>query len=157
MFTNRRTRRVLVSVAALGLVASACSDDDSDAGAESATTQGPAATAEAESATPTTVAPADTEAPTSMAPADTEPSASTAAAGGADIVDTAVGAGDFTTLVAAVQAAGLEETLARRGTLHSVRADRRCVRRAARRDRRHTARRPHRGPDRHPHLPRRAG
>ena len=111
MFTNRRTRRVLVSVAALGLVASACSDDDSDAGAESTTTQGPAATAEAESATPTTVAPADTEAPTSMAPADTEPSASTAAAGGADIVDTAVGAGDFTTLVAAVQAAGLEETL----------------------------------------------
>jgi uncharacterized surface protein with fasciclin (FAS1) repeats len=31
--------------------------------------------------------------------------------GAADIVDTAVAAGDFTTLVAAVQAAGLEETL----------------------------------------------
>ena len=30
---------------------------------------------------------------------------------GADIVDTAIAAGDFTTLVAAVQAAGLEETL----------------------------------------------
>ncbi len=30
---------------------------------------------------------------------------------GSDIVDTAIAAGDFTTLVAAVQAAGLEETL----------------------------------------------
>jgi len=37
--------------------------------------------------------------------------AGTAAAADADIVDTAVAAGDFTTLVAAVQAAGLEETL----------------------------------------------
>jgi uncharacterized surface protein with fasciclin (FAS1) repeats len=117
MFTNRRTRRVLVGVAALGLVASACGDDDSDTGAaESATTQAPAP-AEAESAAPTTEAPADTEAPTSMAPADTEASASTAAAAGADIVDTAVGAGDFTTLVAAVQAAGLEETLRGEGPL----------------------------------------
>jgi len=34
-----------------------------------------------------------------------------AMAGGKDIVDTAVGAGSFTTLVAAVQAAGLVETL----------------------------------------------
>jgi len=30
---------------------------------------------------------------------------------GSDIVDTAIGAGNFTTLIAAVQAAGLEETL----------------------------------------------
>ncbi len=37
--------------------------------------------------------------------------ASAPAAPQADIVDTAVGAGDFTTLVAAVQAAGLVETL----------------------------------------------
>lgn len=35
--------------------------------------------------------------------------------GGADIVDTAVGAGSFTTLVAAVQAAGLVETLKSEG------------------------------------------
>jgi uncharacterized surface protein with fasciclin (FAS1) repeats len=97
MFNNRRTRRVLVGVAALGLVASACSNDDSDTDAESPTTQAPAATAGAESATPSTMAPADSEA--------------SAPAAGGDIVDTAVGAGDFTTLVAAVQAAELEETL----------------------------------------------
>jgi uncharacterized surface protein with fasciclin (FAS1) repeats len=97
MFNNRRTRRVLVGVAALGLVASACSNDDSDTDAESATTQAPAATAGAESATPSTMAPADSEA--------------SAPAAGGDIVDTAVGAGDFTTLVTAVQAAELEETL----------------------------------------------
>jgi uncharacterized surface protein with fasciclin (FAS1) repeats len=38
-----------------------------------------------------------------------------AAAAEADIVDTAVAAGDFTTLVAAVQAAGLEDTLRSEG------------------------------------------
>jgi uncharacterized surface protein with fasciclin (FAS1) repeats len=40
-----------------------------------------------------------------------------AAAAEADIVDTAVAAGDFTTLVAAVQAAGLEDTLRSEGPL----------------------------------------
>jgi uncharacterized surface protein with fasciclin (FAS1) repeats len=45
----------------------------------------------------------------STAPAASSSSGSEAAS--ADIVDTAVGAGSFTTLVAAVQAAGLEETL----------------------------------------------
>ena len=39
------------------------------------------------------------------------PMTSDAPAAEADIVDTAIAAGDFTTLVAAVQAAGLEETL----------------------------------------------
>ncbi|MGD9703309.1 MAG: fasciclin domain-containing protein [Acidimicrobiia bacterium] len=80
---NTRFIRVTAGIAALGLVAGACSDD-----------------ADAESSTPveqTTAAAAPTT--TEAMPAE------------ADIVDTAIGAGDFTTLVAAVQAAGLEETL----------------------------------------------
>ncbi len=110
MFTNRRTRRLV----------SASPPSASSPVPAVTTTATPAPSRprprdrrppEAEPATPTTVAPADTEAPTSMAPADTEPWRRRTAAGGADIVDTAVGAGDFTTLVAAVQAAGLEETL----------------------------------------------
>ena len=47
----------------------------------------------------------------SARPAETTPSSSGSEAASVDIVDTAVGAGSFTTLVAAVQAAGLEETL----------------------------------------------
>jgi uncharacterized surface protein with fasciclin (FAS1) repeats len=85
-----RTLRLVAGLAALGVVAGACGDDDAD----SAPTT-PQATA------PATMAPA-TEAPmTTPAPAPTD----------ADIVDTAITAGDFTTLVAAVQAAGLEDTL----------------------------------------------
>jgi uncharacterized surface protein with fasciclin (FAS1) repeats len=85
-----RTLRLVAGLAALGVVAGACSGDD----AESAptTTQ---ATAPATSP-PATVAPM-----TTPAPGTTD----------ADIVDTAITAGDFTTLVAAVQAAGLEDTL----------------------------------------------
>jgi uncharacterized surface protein with fasciclin (FAS1) repeats len=88
------SRRLLVAVAALGLVAAACGDDGDD----SAAVTGPAPAASADATT---------------APAPTEASMTTAApaAAGSDIVDTAVGAGDFTTLVAAVQAAGLEDTL----------------------------------------------
>ena len=41
----------------------------------------------------------------------------------ADIVDTAIAAGDFTTLVAAIQAAGLEATLRGEGPVHGVRPD----------------------------------
>jgi uncharacterized surface protein with fasciclin (FAS1) repeats len=48
-----------------------------------------------------------------MAPEETMAPGTTAASG--DIVDTAVGAGSFTTLVTAVQAAGLEETLRSEG------------------------------------------
>lgn len=43
------------------------------------------------------------------------PLAAPAFAEGKDIVDTAIGAGNFTTLVAAVQAAGLEDTLRGKG------------------------------------------
>ena len=90
---NTRLIRLTAGIAALGLIAGACSDDtDTD---ESSTPT-------VEQTTATTAAPATTGAP-----------ATTAAemAAEADIVDTAIAAGDFTTLVAAVQAAGLEETL----------------------------------------------
>jgi uncharacterized surface protein with fasciclin (FAS1) repeats len=72
------------------LFAAGCSDDDGDDASDSATTE-----AAAEETTDSMAD--DTEAE--------EPAAE------ADIVDTAVAAGDFTTLLAAVQAAGLEETL----------------------------------------------
>ena len=85
-----RTLRLAACLAALGVVASACGDDGADADTS------PTGTVAA------TMAPAATDAPmTTPAPATT----------GADIVDTAIAAGDFTTLVAAVQAAGLEDTL----------------------------------------------
>ncbi len=72
----------ILPIAAFAAIISACS--------------GPAAT------------PADTMA---AAPAAVEPTPATAPVEAKDIVDTAVGAGSFTTLVAAVQAAGLESTL----------------------------------------------
>jgi uncharacterized surface protein with fasciclin (FAS1) repeats len=82
------------AVLLLGALA-ACGDDDSGSSADDAA----AATTAAEVVVdPTTAA-------TTMGDAET-----TAAASG-DIVDTAVGAGQFSTLVTAVQAAGLEETL----------------------------------------------
>ena len=93
---NRRHVNLAAFVAVIGLVAGACGSDSDDAAdttvaAETATTEAPIATE----------APMSTEAPMT----------SDAAAEEADIVDTAIAAGDFTTLVAAVQAAGLEETL----------------------------------------------
>ena len=87
--------RAMTGVVALSLIAGACSDDDEDAAPvsedaeSSATTDGPMA---------------DDGSTTTMMTEDTT-------AAGGDIVDTAVAAGDFETLVTAVQAAGLEETL----------------------------------------------
>jgi uncharacterized surface protein with fasciclin (FAS1) repeats len=84
--------RGLTGVVALSLLAGACGgDDDDDAGDDLSSDE----TSE------TTVADESTD---TMADDD-------AAASGEDIVDTAVAAGDFETLVTAVQAAGLEETL----------------------------------------------
>ena len=88
-----RTLRLIAGLAALGVVAGACGDDSVDADPAPITT---------EANGPATMAPAVTEAPMTTAAPETE---------GADIVDTAIAAGDFTTLVAAVQAAGLEDTL----------------------------------------------
>ena len=82
-----RPARLATGLLAVGLVLAACGDDD-DA----------AETGDAPSEETTTEAPESTE-------ADAEAEAE------ADIVDTAIAAGGFETLVAAVQAAGLEETL----------------------------------------------
>ncbi len=82
-----RTARLSAAAVALTLLVSACGDDGDDDAAADTTEQA----AEADSPT--------TEAPDAGMEAE------------ADIVDTAVAAGDFDTLVAAVQAAGLEETL----------------------------------------------
>ena len=80
-----RTRKLAAATATVALVLGACgSDDDGDADASETTTE--------ETAMDTTTE-ADATAATD------------------DIVDTAVAAGDFETLVTAVQAAGLEETL----------------------------------------------
>lgn len=84
---SRRLLKLLSFLLAGALVFVACGDDsDSDDSASSETTEAPAETTEAP--TETTVA---------------EPTM--------DIVETASAAGDFTTLVAAVEAAGLVETL----------------------------------------------
>ena len=81
---SRRLLKLLSFFLAGALVFVACGDDDSES-EDAATTEAPAETTEA---------PADTVAEPTM-----------------DIVETASAAGDFTTLVAAVEAAGLVETL----------------------------------------------
>ncbi len=81
--------QLAAGIAAVSLLAAACGDDGDDSTTES--TDAPV-----EATTAMTAAPPTTEA------AMTEE---------ADIVDTAIAAGNFTTLVAAVQAAGLEATL----------------------------------------------
>jgi uncharacterized surface protein with fasciclin (FAS1) repeats len=78
-----RTARLAAGLLPLALLAAACSDDDGD---DAATEQSTDA--------------ADTGASDEMTTDE-----------GTDVVDTAVAAGDFGTLVTAVQAAGLEETL----------------------------------------------
>src|SRR3954462_5205665 len=88
-----RVNRTMALAALTAVALAACGDD----GADSASTS-PA----------TTMAPA-TMAPATMAPATMAPASSAAEPG--TIVDVATAAGGFTTLVAAVQAAGLTETL----------------------------------------------
>lgn len=83
---KKNTIAALCAAGLIGLVG--CSNDDTDTAEDTATTEMTSA--------PTTETPATTE-------ADMEASS--------DIVDTAIAAGDFDTLVTAVQAAGLEETL----------------------------------------------
>jgi len=78
----RKLMKLIGPILALALIAAACSDDSST-----------------DTSAPETTSPAATEAPT------------TEAVAAMDIVDTAVAAGDFTTLVAAIQAAGLVDTL----------------------------------------------
>jgi uncharacterized surface protein with fasciclin (FAS1) repeats len=84
-----RFARLSVAVLALGLFAGACTDDDDG------------------DATTTTMEATTTTAGDDMSGDDMGDDAMAED----DIVDTAIAAGDFDTLVAAVQAAGLEETL----------------------------------------------
>ena len=86
--TTRYLRLAAGLAVALGLLASACSDDASNVTADSVS----ASQSTAPAAAGTTAADAAMSAEN-------------------DIVDTAIAAGDFTTLVAAVRAAGLEDTL----------------------------------------------
>ena len=87
MMSKRRSMRFAAGILALGLVAAACGDD-SEKSSSNKSTGATAATA-----------------------------AATGAAAPKDIVDTAVAAGSFTVLVAAVQAAGLVDTLKAPGPL----------------------------------------
>lgn len=97
-----RTRTITLSlaslVAAVALVAGACSDDSTDTAAEGGSDD-----------VATSVAPANDSNEDSMSNPDSMDEG--AYEEEKDIVDTAIAAGDFTTLVSAVQAAGLEETL----------------------------------------------
>jgi transforming growth factor-beta-induced protein len=91
----KATRRLLAPVFALALMAAACADDD-DTAAEDTTTTAPAT---------------DPGAGTDDDAMDEGMDDGAAAQAEGDIVDVAAGAGQFDTLVAAVQAAGLEDTL----------------------------------------------
>ncbi len=84
-------RRILplAAVLAIALTTAACGNDDTETGAAAA--------------------PASTSAAATPSPSPSESMA------GSDIVDTAVAAGDFTTLAAALEAAGLVETLKAEG------------------------------------------
>ena len=97
-----RIIRLAAGLAVIGLLATACGDDDDDAGA-----------APAEGTTLTTDATVTTDAAMSTETVSTDATmtAETTMTAEADIVDTAIAAGDFTTLVAAIQSAGLEATL----------------------------------------------
>ena len=86
---NTNTRRIAASAVALGLFLGACGSDSDGADKKTDTTDQTTAV--------------DTTETTMAADATTGEKS--------DIVDTAVAAGDFKTLVAAVQAAGLEDTL----------------------------------------------
>lgn len=89
-----RTARLSAGVLALSLIAGACGDDDE--GADDA-------------------APEEVDDQGGASDDSTTTESDDMSAEGEDIVDTAVAAGDFSTLVAAVQAAGLEETLRAEG------------------------------------------
>ena len=91
---NVKTRRIAASAVALSLFLGACGSDSDGADKKDASTD---------------------QSTTAMDNTDTTMTEDTAVDEKSDIVDTAVAAGDFTTLVAAVQAAGLEETLRSEG------------------------------------------
>jgi uncharacterized surface protein with fasciclin (FAS1) repeats len=110
----RRNARFIAMAAGLALFAAACGGDDDAADTETTEATEAAETTEATEAPET-----EMEEPTAtetMATEMEEPTADdTAMEDGGTIVDVAAGADDFSTLVAAVQAAGLAETLSGEG------------------------------------------
>jgi uncharacterized surface protein with fasciclin (FAS1) repeats len=105
----RSSAQRTIAIAALaGLALTACGDDGNDTADDTA-----AATAEATSP-PATMAP-ETMAPETTAMATMAPATTGMADEPGTIVDVAAGAGTFDTLVAAVEAAGLVETLSGEG------------------------------------------
>jgi uncharacterized surface protein with fasciclin (FAS1) repeats len=114
---NRRLIPALTVVAALGLVA--CGDDGDDAADTTLAAAAPTTAAESETSA-TMAESADTMAGSedTMAGSDdtmAESGDTMAEAAEGNIVEVAQSAGDFTTLVAAVEAAGLAETLSEPG------------------------------------------
>jgi uncharacterized surface protein with fasciclin (FAS1) repeats len=110
-----RTPRLLISLAAVSLIAAGCSNDSSTPDATEAPSTTAAPTTEAPTTeAPTTEAPTTeaptTDAPTTEAPTTEAPTTEAPAALGS-VLEVAEAAGDFTTLLAAVEAAGLTETL----------------------------------------------
>lgn len=101
----RRTTLVLAALVCATVIPAACGSDADTASSTPATT--PATTA----ATATTAAPATT-APATTAPATPAPTTTEAGPAMGSIIDVATAAGNFTILLAAVEAAGLTETLA---------------------------------------------
>ena len=94
-----RTTRTAAALIALALVAAACGDDDDSSNDTTAATEAPSTEAPSTEA-PSTEAPS-TEAPSTEAPAE-EPGT---------VIEVAVASGEFPTLVAALEAAGLVDTL----------------------------------------------
>lgn len=107
---RRHGGRLAAGAVALGLVAAACGSDGSDTASTEAPVETSVTTMDMTTTPPVTDPPA-TDPPATDPPVTDAPDATDADATASDIVDTAIAAGDFTTLVAAVQAAGLEETL----------------------------------------------
>jgi uncharacterized surface protein with fasciclin (FAS1) repeats len=129
--TRHRSTRLVVALAATSLVTLAACGSDSDG---AATTDAPASSAPADTPVPATEAPATeapatevpateapaaTEVPATEAPAATEVPATDAAdttpsteAPAGNLIEVATAAGTFTTLLAAIEAAGLTDTIA---------------------------------------------
>lgn len=107
---KRHLRALLALIAAIALLAAACGDDDDETAAEdeeTTTTAEDTTTSEDDGDTTTS---ASTTSTTSTTEGTT-----TSGDGEQTIVEVAVASGEFTTLVAALQAAGLDETLAGEG------------------------------------------